>query len=106
MQRSLRLSSRDFASSDTFNTGFSMACGKPAIGCFGQGIEEIIADSKNGCLIPPNDETVLTETLTRLLKDGDLRRKLGFAARNTVLQKHTLEHQARQFREVYAECLR
>lgn len=84
----------------------AMACGKPAIGCFGQGIEEIIADSKNGCLIPPNDETVLTETLTRLLKDGDLRRKLGFAARNTILQKHTLEHQARQFREVYGECLR
>lgn len=84
----------------------AMACGKPAIGCSGQGIEEIIVDSKNGCLIPPDDEAALTETLRRLLNDAALRRKLGFAARTTVLQKHTLEHQARQLRAMYEECLR
>jgi glycosyltransferase involved in cell wall biosynthesis len=82
----------------------AMACGKPAIGCKGQGIDEIIEDGENGMLIRPGDEAELSEALLVLLRDEASRRRLGFAARETVLQKHTLQHQAASLAEVYREC--
>jgi glycosyltransferase involved in cell wall biosynthesis len=82
-----------------------MSCGKPAIGCFGQGIEEIIDHGKNGLLIPPGDEVALSNMLALVLQDANLRRRLGTAARETILQRYTLEHQAQQLAEVYREAV-
>ena len=83
----------------------AMACGKPAIGCAGQGIEEVIRDGDNGFLVAPEDEARLARTLAMLLQDPLSRKKIGVAARQTIVQKHTLEHQARELAAVYAECL-
>lgn len=82
----------------------AMASGKPAIGCNAQGIDEIIDHGRNGLLINPGDETGLSEALRTLLQNQELRRKLGVAARNTVLERHTLQRQAQQLTEVYREC--
>lgn len=84
----------------------AMACGKPAIGCVGQGIEEIIQNGENGLLIAPRDETALSQTLCTLLENATLRKRLGTAARETILRQHTLEHQARKLADLYQECLR
>lgn len=82
----------------------AMACGKPVIGCAGQGIEEIIQDGRNGMLIPAGDEIALSERLLALLEDGPMRQRLGVAARETILQSHTLEHQASKLADIYQEC--
>jgi glycosyltransferase involved in cell wall biosynthesis len=82
----------------------SMASGKPAIGCRGQGIEEIIEHGNNGLLISPGSETELSESLRMLLQNPDLRRRMGMSARSVILQRHTLDHQARQLMEIYREC--
>jgi glycosyltransferase involved in cell wall biosynthesis len=84
----------------------AMACGKPAIGCVGQGIEEIIQHGENGMLIAPRDEAALAETLGTLLENGPLRTRLGIAARATILRQHTLKHQAQKLADLYQECLR
>jgi glycosyltransferase involved in cell wall biosynthesis len=84
----------------------AMACGKPAIGCLGQGIDEIIEDGSNGVLVTPENAVVLAEALKTLLQDPELRRRIGKAAQNTILQRHTLEHQAQQLAELYLECVR
>jgi len=81
-----------------------MASGKAAIGCHGQGIEEIIEHGRNGFLIAPGSEAELSESLRVLLQNEDFRNRMGASARNTVLQRHTLGHQARQLTEVYREC--
>jgi glycosyltransferase involved in cell wall biosynthesis len=83
----------------------AMAAGKPAIGCRGQGIDEIIEHGKNGFLISPGSEMELSEALGMLLQNGALRRRIGIAGRDTVLQRHTLEHQARQLTQIYRECV-
>ena len=83
----------------------AMACAKPAIGCYGQGIDEIIRDGQNGLLVYPHDESGLTLALEAVLQDSQLRTALGAAGRNTILQRHTLDQQAAEFTSLYRECV-
>jgi glycosyltransferase involved in cell wall biosynthesis len=83
----------------------AMASAKPAIGCVGQGIDEIIESGKNGMLVSPRSLEELSSVLRTLLSNTDLRMRMGSAARTTILQKHTLEHQATQLTELYRECV-
>jgi len=83
----------------------AMATGKPVIACKGQGIEEIIDHGRNGWLIDPDDLDELTCALTRILADAPLRQRLGSDARRTVLESHTLHHQAASLAALYQECV-
>lgn len=82
----------------------AMACGKPAIGCHGQGISEVIEHGKDGFLVAPGSEAELCDLLGMLLRNADLRRRIGVCARESILQRHTLEHQAQQLAQIYREC--
>ncbi len=84
----------------------AMACAKPAIGCRGQGIEEVIEDGRTGILATPGNEGELSDSLRTLLRDKALRERIGRAARDTVLARFTLNHQAQQLAETYHRCVR
>ena len=45
----------------------AMACGLPCIACTGQGISEIIENSRAGCLIPPHNLDALKNSLLELV---------------------------------------
>jgi len=79
----------------------AMASSMPAIGCYGQGIEEIIEDGRNGLLVSPDGEAELAAALSTLLGDDQLRRRIGAAALETVLSRHTMVHQAAQLANIY-----
>ena len=81
----------------------AMASGKVAIGCRGQGIEEVIRHGENGWLIPPEGREELMEGLRILLRDQSQRAQIGAAARNTILQSFTLEQQAQRLLTIYWE---
>jgi teichuronic acid biosynthesis glycosyltransferase TuaC len=83
----------------------AMATGKAAIGCRGQGIEEVIEHGANGWLIDPGSLPGLTEALFELLGSSQLRRALGEAARSTILRDFTLNHQAERLVRIYRECV-
>lgn len=83
----------------------AMSSGRPVIACQGQGIEEVIRPAQNGCLITPDDLQGLTDTLAALLLQPELRRKIGEAARRTILKGFTLEQQAQRLVRLYRECL-
>lgn len=83
----------------------AMSSEKPVIGCRGQGIDEIIQHRSNGWLVGADNLQELTDALLVLLKDTQLQRQLGDAARQTILQGFTLAHQAEQFARLYRECL-
>jgi glycosyltransferase involved in cell wall biosynthesis len=83
----------------------AMASGKVAIGCRGQGIDEIIEHGRNGLLVSPGNQAGLAESLRVILLNEDFRRRMGSAARNTVLQGYTLRHQAQRFAQLYRECV-
>lgn len=82
----------------------AMACGKPAIACHGQGIEEIIHHGENGWLIPIDGLEDLVQALQLLLGNADLRAQIGNAARQTILENLTLQHQAERLMRIYEDA--
>ena len=84
----------------------AMACAKPAIGCRGQGIDEVIEHGTSGMLVTPENENELTDAILKFLQDKELRRRMGTNARAVILDRFTLNHQAQQLAEVYRRCSR
>jgi glycosyltransferase involved in cell wall biosynthesis len=84
----------------------AMSCGKPVIACQGQGIDEVIVHGKNGWLIPADGLEQLVQGLSTLLESSELRTRIGTAARQTILEKLTLSHQAKHLAEIYRRAVR
>jgi phosphatidyl-myo-inositol dimannoside synthase len=77
------------------------AVGLPAIGTLDCGAEDAIRDGETGYLIPQNDPSALADVAIRLLRDPDLRRRMGSAAR-TWAEQNTWEQVARRVVKVYS----
>ena len=58
----------------------AMAHGKPVVGTNVGGIPDLVTEDV-GFLVPPGDPRALGVAMSRLATDGDLRRKMGVAAR-------------------------
>jgi teichuronic acid biosynthesis glycosyltransferase TuaC len=84
----------------------AMASGKVAIGCYGQGIDEIIRHGENGWLILVDGVTELVEGLKTLVADNNLRSRIGETARKTILSGLTLSHQAEKLMSIYERAAR
>ncbi len=82
----------------------AMASGKPVIGCYGQGIEEVIESGKTGMLVEPGSEEQLSGALSVLLENVELRQRTGAAARQVIVERFTVARQAEQLAEVYRRC--
>jgi glycosyltransferase involved in cell wall biosynthesis len=63
----------------------AMAGGSPVIASRIGGIPEIVVDGESGLLVPPNDVPALRTAMARLLQDGELRRRMGHAAKQRSL---------------------
>jgi len=81
----------------------AMSCGKAVIGCQGQGIDEVIEHRKNGWLIPADGLEQLVQGLSVLLGSPEVCARIGTAARQTILEKLTLSHQAQQLVRIYRQ---
>ena len=55
--------------------------GVPSVAGNAGGVPEVVLDRRTGLLVPPGDADRIAEALTRLLEDGDLRNRLGSAAK-------------------------
>jgi glycosyltransferase involved in cell wall biosynthesis len=69
----------------------ALACEKAVIGTTVGGIPDAVTDCENGRLIPANDVDQLASVIQELLSDNQLRMKLGEAARQTIIEKFTLQ---------------
>lgn len=84
----------------------AMCAEKAVIGCRGQGIAEIVRHGSNGFLVGPDNEKELAIALGMLLRDERQRHNLERAARDTILDRLTLEHQAENLARIYRDCVR
>ena len=83
----------------------AMASGLPVLVSWDCGAAELINDGVDGLLIQePRDVTELSAKLGALLKDADLRARLGKQARRTALQ-YPWDRVARETEEVYERVL-
>jgi N-acetyl-alpha-D-glucosaminyl L-malate synthase BshA len=78
-----------------------MSSGLPVVATMVGGIPEIVEDGVNGYLVPPKHPEAIAERLLELNADGGLRRRMGEAARKTVLEMYTVDKVIRQYEEVY-----
>ncbi len=79
----------------------AMACRAPVVASAVGGIPEIVVDGETGFLVPPGDPAALAERMNRLLKDKELRHRMGAAGRARVLERFTWRAIAGRTRELY-----
>ena len=68
----------------------AMACGVPLVATTGGALPEVVgSDGDTGLLVPPDDPGALAASISRLLDDEALRRRLGAAGRERALGRFT-----------------
>ena len=82
----------------------AMACARATISARVGGIADVVTDDRNGWLIPPRDEAALASCIRCALGDDAARRRIGEAARQTVMARFTpkqeLEANLRLYRQL------
>ncbi len=78
----------------------AMACGVPAIGVEGMGIDEIITDGEDGYLVNPCDADDLYKKMKQALSDPAALTEIGKAAYKTA-QNYTWEASAKRLNDIY-----
>lgn len=73
----------------------AMACGMPVIGTNVKGINEVIKHGKNGILCN-TDANSIREAIVTLMKDEELKQKLGENARKTIVEDYSLDNLAKK----------
>jgi glycosyltransferase involved in cell wall biosynthesis len=68
----------------------AMAVGAPVAGSATAPLQEVVEHGRNGLLFDFFDREALIDTVCRLLDDAELRRALGQAARQTVIDRYDL----------------
>jgi glycosyltransferase involved in cell wall biosynthesis len=77
----------------------AMACGRPTVCTNVGGVSEAVADT--GIVVAPRDHAAVAEACVKLLRDDELRHRLGVAARARVLEHFTLSQSLQMYRNVY-----
>ncbi|MEU6252694.1 GT4 family glycosyltransferase PelF [Streptomyces sp. NPDC047043] len=81
----------------------SMSTGRPQVCTNVGGVSEAVGDA--GILVPPGDHAAVAQACVRLLRDVALRRRLGTAARERVLEKFTLSQWNDGYRKMYDDLV-
>jgi len=89
------LSTGDIFLHPTFNDAFpivlleAMSCALPIVSTDVGAITEIVENNKNGFISPMGDEKSITRNLDKLIRDFELRKKMGVLSKEMYLKKYT-----------------
>ena len=78
----------------------AMASGTPVIGTLSGGIPEMIREGETGFLVAKKDPEELAAQILRLLKDPELRAKMGTAARERVAEAFDIKNNVRKLEQL------
>jgi glycosyltransferase involved in cell wall biosynthesis len=81
----------------------AMACGLPVVATSGGALPEVVEDGVTGILVPPADARALAEAMDNLMRDAQLRRRMGKAGRQRILEKFSWRKAALQTEAVYQQ---
>jgi glycosyltransferase involved in cell wall biosynthesis len=84
----------------------AMAAGLPVVATGVGGTPEVVVDGVTGLLVAAGDAGALARSLTRLLCDPELRRRMGQAGRERVAQRFTVGRMVEQTQRLYERLLR
>ena len=83
----------------------AMASGVPVVAYKSGGIPDVISDEQTGLLVEPGNTQALSNAITRLLRDTDLRVRLGSAGREHVCRHYTWKTIAKQFMSIFTDVV-
>ncbi len=83
----------------------AMASGKPVVCSCVDGTEELFDDGKDGLLFTPGNVDDLAEKLAKVLRDEDLRKKLGHAARAKAERELSVEKFSRECEAIFQKAI-
>jgi glycosyltransferase involved in cell wall biosynthesis len=78
-----------------------MAVGKGIVASRLGQIGEVLEHEQTALLVEPGDTAALATAIQRLVDSHELRTRLGFKAREVVVQKHTWKHNAQRVLDAY-----
>jgi glycosyltransferase involved in cell wall biosynthesis len=102
----------DVVVSASHEEGFSnsileaMSAARPIVATAVGGTVEQITDGVTGLLVEPRSPEALSKAIGRLLENGELRKRLGSAARQTVLERFSLDRLLANMSALYHEWTR
>jgi glycosyltransferase involved in cell wall biosynthesis len=79
----------------------AMAASKATVATRTGGIPEVVVDEETGLLVPPRDHLALASAISRLLKDGNLRERMGQAGLARVEKLFSADRMVDQTLDVY-----
>jgi glycosyltransferase involved in cell wall biosynthesis len=79
-----------------------MSAGVPVIASNVGGLPEVIRHGENGLLVE-NDEEAIRQAIRELQDDPERARRIGDAARHTVMERFTVEQMVRRTMDVYRQ---
>ncbi len=97
--------------SPTYMEGFSntileaMASGLPNVSCFAVGVNDCLRNEENGLLTQPGDVPALAESLTRIITDATLRRRIAQAGLEECRRVYSWTAVGRQIMAVYDQVV-
>lgn len=83
----------------------SMLMGKPVVASKIPGVLSLVVDGETGFLVPPKNPQGFTEKISLLIKDPQLRKKLGEQGRKRILKNFSIEKYVEGVEKVFAEVL-
>jgi glycosyltransferase involved in cell wall biosynthesis len=81
----------------------AMAAGKAVVAAAVGAVPELVQEGRTGLLVPPEDADALARAIRLLLKDPELRRRLGANGRARVETEFSLEKMIRLTEELYLD---
>jgi glycosyltransferase involved in cell wall biosynthesis len=79
----------------------AMAEGLPVIATAIGGLPEIVVEGQTGYLVPPGSTAELAQRIQTLIENGEIRRRMGNAARERVRHLFSIEKMVREVEAVY-----
>ncbi len=83
-----------------------MAVGLPVVATAVGGIPDVVEHAKTGFLVPSADRIGLMKELLQLSTRPQSTRDVANTARLMVLERHSMEHMARDYESLYDRILR
>lgn len=82
-----------------------MSSGKAIVASAVGQVVDVVRDGKNGLLVPPGDVSALEKTLKRMIRDRNLRERLGQQARNDAVKLHSWKHYISKLEAVFLDMM-
>jgi len=89
----------------TTTAGEAMACGIPVVATDVGAVSEVVIHDETGFIVAANDEVAMSERVTALIRQSELRRRLGTSGRERAIEHLSVDRCADVHAAVYRHAL-